>query len=419
MDTLNDAAHTLNPETASSDVGHAPRRSRGTDPWETIMRITGTTLGLCALLASTVWAGTTTKTCYHPDDDWDNDGYAREGATRYVVAVGAGDLNCPHPFVSRSGDCNDSNYDVHPRNSESTGRAGIDDNCNGIIDEPEFTPFGSWQEPFYSNHKIRLTIQLNHYWHLLYRASGWLWYRTVSYALNDSSTPLESGYVQLPMVSLLHARDPFTIEVNVPDNNTVYRTKVMFFHSRPELYQRHGGYHLPPDSDYYFGTTSSTTNEVSRVRTQILQRGFNDHNLSRLGLIGYRGEWSPDGTRYGASYNEKWCTEFYSNLSGDLLKRTGNETYVGGMIWAFRWYGNYYDAHRIDDLATRADYMPEGPPGEDAGHSTMFLAIDTTATPNLVWTLEGNRGNQVSVFSYPIDSGELKGLGHIATDQLD
>ena len=93
---------------------------------------------LCVLFASTtVWAGKSykLKECYHPQDDHVCDGYAVEGATGYWLGVDKYDLHCPSPFVDEAGDCNDNNANIHPRNRETGGYYGCDDDCDGQIDE--------------------------------------------------------------------------------------------------------------------------------------------------------------------------------------------------------------------------------------------------------------------------------------------
>ena len=371
---------------------------------------------LCVLFASTtVWAGKSykLKECYHPQDDHDCDGYAVEGATGYWLGVDKYDLHCPSPFVDEEGDCNDNNANIHPRNRETGGYYGCDDDCDGQTDEPDFVPYESWQSTYHSTSYLRYTFQLNYIWHQIAHIWGHLWYRTVSYRLKNSSAPIYGSFTKLPAVDPDEAEDPITIYVPVSHRTTVYKTKIEFYFGSQWA-------EFPPHSEYHYATTSHASNVVSRTRTTILQRGFNEFNLSKLGLVGYRGAWSTDGRRYGASTNELWCSEFYATLTGDLLDDTANSNTVSDLIDDFDDNDNYYGANRIDDLGTRADYMPQGPSDtNDKVHSTMFLALDTSETPAKVWTLEGNSGNKVRIRTYEVDSGFLKGLGHISTSQLD
>jgi len=66
----------------------------------------------------------TTHTYYR---DVDNDGWG--DVTKPVTGSSA-----PAGYVAQSGDCNDKNADIHPGKAEICGN-GIDDNCNGQIDE--------------------------------------------------------------------------------------------------------------------------------------------------------------------------------------------------------------------------------------------------------------------------------------------
>ncbi len=66
-----------------------------------------------------------TRTWYR---DSDGDGYGVTSITTTACAK-------PSGYAERSGDCNDSNSNMHPGNTEGCSIDGIDNNCNGEIDE--------------------------------------------------------------------------------------------------------------------------------------------------------------------------------------------------------------------------------------------------------------------------------------------
>ena len=102
-----------------------------------------------------------------------------------------------------------------------------------------------------------------------------------------------------------------------------------------------------------------------------------------------------DGKRYGASGNEKWCSEFYVWMTKPYvdyasLVYLGLPTNVDGVISFFQFKDSYYSdpspaLSGSAPIARRGDYMPVN----DKNHSTMLLGIEA---PSTVWTLEGNRG---------------------------
>jgi uncharacterized repeat protein (TIGR03803 family) len=69
--------------------------------------------------------GFTRTTFYH---DFDKDGYGRNEVTLQACAA-------PLNYVAVGGDCNDRNAAVHP-GASGPPNDGIDNNCNGLIDEP-------------------------------------------------------------------------------------------------------------------------------------------------------------------------------------------------------------------------------------------------------------------------------------------
>jgi hypothetical protein len=169
--------------------------------------------------------------------------------------------------------------------------------------------------------------------------------------------------------------------------------------------------------------TTTGVGAVEEARTAILLRGFKELDESNRGRVGYRGSVQSDGKRYGASGNEKWCSEFYVWVTKPYLNYTstpfGLPTNVDGVIIFFMMRSTYWDSAVLPlsgraPIAARGDHMPVN----DKTHSTMLLGIE--AATSVVWTLEGNSGNRIAVGHRPIFGNDksLNGLGHIDTPTL-
>lgn len=360
---------------------------------------------------SSSWAMTKNKDCYRASDDHDGDGYAAADSTAVSVTMDKWDIVCPSGYLNYAGDCDDDNSTIHPYNTEATGSVFKDDNCNGQVDEPEF--IYALRNPFQTMIRVEFTINdidaaaLSSQDRLYYEAD----YSRLSHQseiTTISKRKLAKGTINASGIVVSH------FYVTGLEATTVYRIRFRLYARRSNgTYRKANG-----DSSWYYATTTDLYNEVSQARTKILTKGFRQYGDSQAGLVGYRGSDDSDGTRYGASSNQMWCTEFYSWVTEDYIKYAANETYVGGMLYIFKLFGNDYGANRIGDLGKRGDYMPFGPVGEDADHSTMFLAIDRTGDTPVVRTLEGNVGDKVVISSHDLNGGEFKGLGHITSGML-
>jgi hypothetical protein len=184
-----------------------------------------------------------------------------------------------------------------------------------------------------------------------------------------------------------------------------------------------GGYtQIGGASDWYYTTTDGLST-VEQARTAILLRGFKELDESERGRVGYRGSVQKNGTRYGASTYEKWCSEFYVWVTKPYLNYNTSPfvtpTNVDGLILFFKLRGTYYGSAPFplsgrSPIAGRGDYMPVN----DKTHSTMLLGIDSATST--VWTLEGNHGNRVGVDRRAILGLDESpdGLGHVDTPTL-
>jgi hypothetical protein len=352
-------------------------------------------LGLGALPAS---ASTSAKSCYKQSDDADADGYARTGAASVTVQVSG--LNCPSGYVKLAGDCADNNAAVHPRRSEVPFN-NVDDDCANGADEAE--PIYSAGGNGNTTSGFRITVRLNDA--DTTSPSGGL-YGQVAYS-RMSATGTTSWTSRQPLtVSNFHGSYFTSMNVTGLAATTVYKAQLHLYNGRTLL----------DVSDYYFTTTDGTT-QKSLARTRIVLKGFKEMNESDRGLVGYRGTAAVAGTRYGASSNELWCSEFYVWTAKNELQGLGGRDTVSEIVSYFSAHGAYYTSpSAIRNWGDRGDYVAIDTNDDGKkNHSGMFLAYD--AGRGTVWTLEGNTSNTVGVRERSIGT-RIKGLGHIVYSQL-
>jgi len=206
----------------------------------------------------------------------------------------------------------------------------------------------------------------------------------------------------------------------------VYRARLSLFRR-----EANGSYtRIGPVANYrtaYF--YSMTDSEIVKVHTrfQIVLKGLKQYSDSKRGYVGYAGTVAADGTRYGADLREAWCSEFYSWVTGDFLRNMrGND--VEDLRSYFSGYGSLYVASEIPTRAGPGDYMAldtveDGRVADDdRNHSAMFLAYDTSQASPIVWSLEGNYGNEVRIAQRNADWGSarsvLQDLGYIVNAML-
>jgi hypothetical protein len=368
---------------------------------------------LCILVAAWPALAMTTKDCYPKEADTDGDGYALKGTPREQVDVSSSALNCPSTHVSAAGDCDDNNPDVHPY-AEEIAFNGIDDNCDNRVDEAkaEYSAAGNGNTTTGFAMKVLVKDSA-----IIAITKGLVAEVELS-KLVGSRTP--SNWIRLPMtpVTGLFSHQPSTtLNITGLEPSTVYQARVRFYRATPSGFVQVG-----EASDWYY-TTTAGVGAVEEARTSMLLRGFKELDESNRGRIGYRGSVQSDGKRYGASGNEKWCSEFYVWVTKPYVDYgstiIGLPTAVSGVITFFEMKDSYYSSAVLplsgrSPIARRGDYMPVN----DKNHSTMLLGIE--AATSTVWTLEGNHGNRVAIDNRAIigSLGSPDGLGHIDTPTL-
>jgi hypothetical protein len=362
---------------------------------------------LTACLALPADGGEHSMKCYSDGFDRDGDGYAgltaADARTAYQMITWNGSLrlHCPDGYVRAIGDCNDRDPEVHPNHAE-IGLNGRDDDCDGVVDEPTFAAArASTSSAFWFEIALNSQILVDHAQAL---------FAQVSYAsLADSANLLQTAKIAV------HPADRRqTVEVAVSNLSpvTVYRAQVAFFtRDAAGNYQPIGP--TLGDDDWYYAMTDGRDAET-RTRAAIVQRGLAEYRQSNEGKVGYRGTQDRDGTRYGAGRNEAWCTEFYVWVTKVKLRGIAGRDSWDEMIDYFRAAGSFLPAADLARRAVPADYLVMDSDGDGKkNHSGMFLAYESAQ--GRAWTLEGNFGNAVRVWTR---KSEIQGIGHLTPELL-
>ena len=359
---------------------------------------------MAVLMAQPAQAGTYSVKCWKAAiHDLDNDGFANQFAQvsdrETVIANDAERLNCPTGYVKARGDCDDNNSKVHPRQLEAFGN-GVDDNCNGLVDEPQvrYFPHGVANTSSSFNMKFDVKDQavLNAYRSPFSSLSYVIEYQALSNTAHTFTTPLRS----LTRYSDYGAHSRFDVRLSGLDPSTVYRARVQLYKtSRVSLRDRFGSrsrvivrsYPMGDFSEWYYTATDGES-RIERERTSIVLRGLYEYYISEhRGATGYRGTNYVDGTRYGADKGELWCSEFYSWTVGTQAHQMGHRSNVSAVLSFFSGYLSRVlsPSHNRLEKAERGDYLALDTNGDgSANHSGMFLAYDDAR--GKMWTLEGN-----------------------------
>lgn len=335
--------------------------------------------------------------------DQDGDGYARHNAHRDDRVGFLVDerypLVCPPGHVLKRGDLNDNDAAIHPRQPERRGN-GLDDDCDGRIDEAEpcYHPAG------YGNATDSFTMRLR----INDPAVEAVWDQgqgsgdprsatrldcTVEYQPLDHTSSLTSIGRQ-EVVALWRAAGNAWVELGVGglSPGTVYRARATFLRS-----VRNGtvwtSTSIGSSSDWYY-TTTTQGSRLGGVRTALVLSGLYEFWLSEhLGAVGHLGWAAVNGTRYGAAANEWWCGDFYSTLATGLLAGMTHQKGTFGIR-------DYFDQERYaawhlvagsswPGQLRRGDFLALDTNGDgEINHTAMFLAVD--GATGLLWTLEGN-----------------------------
>jgi hypothetical protein len=352
-------------------------------------------LGMLAFHPSAASAESATINCYANADDADHDGYARIGASAVKKSVSG--LACPTGYVNRNDDCDDHDSGTHPRQVEWYYNNN-DDNCANGMDEPEFYPS---QEGSSSATSHTIWLMSNNLLDEIGTDTGEVTYDMDIQDLADTTTTYHSARGSMQRFDAAHY---WSIIYGGLSASSIRRVRVNVY-LVGNRYARTGW--------YYFMTGSS--DRTADARRKIVNRAFYEAHESDWGHVGYRGTIKKDGTRYGASSNEKWCSEFYSWITGPILANMSGQDTVDDLISYFQYYGMW-----VTDVTQKAW------PGEYAAmdtdmdgrknHSAVVVKYD--AGKDYYWTVEGNYGNNVRVATRSLDPSLIMGTGWIKASML-
>jgi hypothetical protein len=360
---------------------------------------------------------------YAPYFDTDGDGYAAAGAPTYYpfYVEYSSDLGCPLNYVSKRGDCDDSDPDVHPRRREA-GPNGIDDNCNGKVDEPDFIYYLHGNSNTTDGFAMRVRLNDQE----IYDANGSslvdLGYQVEYQRLENTGTTYTTPkyFITATLIWPIWVHPSIDIELDDLLPGKVYRARVQF-------YKRTGRgtpVKIGEKSDWYY-TMTDYSYSLGKARTDVVLRAFKEFYYSETrGTRGYLAPTYPDGTRYTADEDEHWCSEFYSWVV-DKEFDLGQHATANQIVNAFE--AEHTSAYRngssynLANLAMPGDYLAFDWSNDGLDHSGMFLAYDSNS--GKVYAVEGNttgysqgesRKGSNEVYVRRRSTGDIDGFGRLS-----
>lgn len=344
-------------------------------------------------------SGETTVLCWNRDlYDLDGDGYARADAPTSAreekISPTGFPLSPPEGWVTKRGDLDDDDPEVHPRRLE-VPENGIDDDCDDLVDEPE---------PLYSTSGYANSVDGFEMWFRLNDAEA--------RAFAEPGIRLHSLAYTVEYQRLARSgRAPHRSELALAELETY--GEGVFLHARltglqpGEVYrariQLHRAYFLVGTlllvdageigdvSDWYFTMTEGLS-DLGRRRSEVVIRGLYEFYLSEhLGYVGHEGTYAY-GARYGGEEGEAWCSEFASYVLSQQIASMGSLNSVGAME---EWFESRSALTSVEvglDVVEHirpGDYLAMDTTGDGSlNHSDLFLAWDEES--QILWTLDGN-----------------------------
>jgi hypothetical protein len=350
--------------------------------------------------------------CYNIKSfDRDGDGYAARGAIpkSFNVLI-ANRYSCPKGYVISKGDCNDKNKEIHPYRSEVPFNKK-DDNCNGEKDETSYAystnGFNNSQNGF--NISVAINDKILKAQIIAGKISAKITYQKLGLSEKHQSELILIG----PDAFESEVRGEehlVTLRLANLQSDSVYRARVSF---HKQLARRTKTIR-PAGKNWYYTTTRGDLGKVDQARSEILLSAFKEYSNQQNGLVGQGSRVQPFGTKYGATYNEAWCSEFYSWNAATRMKKIGKKSNTSALK---RYFGKnfYQDYGLIVEKAERADWLAmDTNDNGKKNHTGMFLAYDQAQ--DKFWTIEGNSGKRVAINKR--NSKYIYGLGHIKKSQL-
>ncbi|NRA00223.1 MAG: hypothetical protein HRU01_27355 [Myxococcales bacterium] len=322
-------------------------------------------------------------------------------------------------------DCDDDDARVHPRRRELAN--GIDDTCNGTVDEPTFWWSRSLWGGYSQDRAITLRINVLDRDVLdAARHGKWVMARVDYRPIDKQSWAtryIDTGHT-------LRRTSRVNITVGGLEPGTVYAFRVQFVDINWA-----GTRNLGDRSDHFFSITTDSESDLSGdVRAELVTAAFYEFYRSNNGDVGYMGRSSADGSDagWGVGYGafvaqgntntqgrERWCSEFYASVLGPEVETTprlakprngnngdsssliragtigelANDWFAGGNNLGWNAYVGCSQGCTVGSSWLNLYLMFAARPGDyvhTPGHSTMFLGYDWTN--RVVWVVDGNGG---------------------------
>lgn len=380
--------------------------------------------------------------------DTDNDGYSSGSMSNSVVVPSPDDtLECPAGYVSKKGDCDDSDAAIHPRRLERYGN-NLDDDCNTLVDEPQFQYYPAGFNNTTFTFAMRVNVRdadtvdawRNRSTLTTLPGSHGLGYEIIWQPLTDTSALHYAGKTRVTTFTDSAASHRTDIALTNLTPNTMYRARVQFYTWSVGILGTTTWTAIGDASTWYY-TSTDGFDGLSQARTDTILAGtYEFYRSEHLGEVGYHGTVSEDGVAYGAGLGLNWCSEFYADTITTAFNLDVPVTYTEDLIDWFNAHGQEIDDQdagwslaAVETDARRGDYfgIDSNPTdAEDYNHSAMFLAYDTHL--DAFWTLEGNsdlrrggdlftvlgtsrrNGNEVTIDN--IDKTTVAAWGQLATN---
>jgi hypothetical protein len=331
--------------------------------------------------------------------DVDGDGYAVywvDKSDRETTSTIGGVV--PDGWAEKRGDFDDNDPNVHPRRSEVYGN-GIDDDCDGKIDETEVQYYPSGNDNTTDGFNMELKINdpaiVDAYLHRTAVRS--LYYQVECQNLRWTDSPCYTAKIKVASMTVYPSYVRMSISLSGLGTAQVYRARVQFFQGSYAM-----GFSEVGDVSNWYYTITDYNGVVGHARMQAVLQGLYEFYASEhAGLVGYRGSVYEYGTRYGADPGQAWCSEFYAWVVDPYLKSLGTVSYYGDLIDYFDDCSSYYSVDSASDFVNSAnpgDYLAVDRGDGDINHSCMFLAYDHST--GQCWTLDGNSTGTASDWTY-------------------